>query len=343
MLALTCMNGFPVISFRYHFERRHLGGLERVNNTRRNFLKHSAAAGLVASCPYFSSMAAVSAPHLQFPTRPVDRLALTTYPFRAYMEGPENPGRDRTKPGMDVIQFAKMAIQKFNIRNINPLIAHFPSTDAEYLQKLREEMKNAGSRFVDLGVGHGDFYDPDPAVRRASVKSSQQSIDIAVVLGSPSVRQHLGGTKDIKPDIDRAAESLGELAEYGARKNIVVNLENDSLVNEDPFLILKIIEKANNPYLRALPDMGNSLRQGDADYNYRGLKVMYSHAFNMSHVKDALISNTGTVYKVDLAKTFSIARASGYRGYFSMEWETRFGDPFEGTEKLVKETLRYLS
>ena len=85
------------------------------------------------------------------------------------------------------------------------------------------------------------------------------------------------------------------------------------------------------------------MRQGDADYNYRGLKVMYSHAFNMSHVKDAVISDTGTVEKVDLAKTFSIARASGYRGYFSMEWETRLGDPFEGTQKLIKETLLYLS
>ena len=314
-----------------------------MESTRRSFLKHSAAVGLVASCPYVSSVALAPAPHYQFPTRPVDRLALTSYPFRAYMEGPENPSRDRSKPGMDVIQFAKMAIQKFNIHNINPLLAHFPSTDAEYLQKLRKEVKNAGSRFVDLGLSGGKFYDPDPAVRKASVQSSQRSIDIALVLGSPSVRQHLGSTKGIQPDIDRAAESLAELADYGARKNIVVNLENDNAVNEDPFLIGKIIEKVNNPYLRALPDMGNTMRQGDADYNYRGLKVMYSHAFNMSHVKDAVISPTGKVEKVDLAKAFGIARASGYRGYFSMEWETKLGDPFEGTQRLVQETLKYLS
>ena len=259
------------------------------------------------------------------------------------MEGPENPSRDRSKPGMDVIQFAQMAIQKFNIRNINPLIAHFPSTDAEYLKNLRKEIKNAGSRIVGLGLGGGKFYDPDPAVRKASVQSSKRWIDIAAVLGSPSVRQHLGGTKGVKPNVDRAAESLGELADYGAKKNIVVNLENDNAVNEDPFLIGRIIEKVNNPYLRALPDMGNTMRTGDASYNYRGLKVMYSHAFNMSHVKDAVVSSTGAVEKVDLAKTFSIARASGYRGYFSMEWETRLGDPFEGTQRLVTETLRYLS
>ncbi|MEO6965019.1 MAG: sugar phosphate isomerase/epimerase family protein [Acidobacteriaceae bacterium] len=314
-----------------------------MDSTRRNFLKHSAAISFVASCPYVSSLAATSGPHLQFPTRPVDRLALTSYPFRAYMEGPENPSRDRSKPGMDVLQFAKMAIQKFNIRNINPLLAHFSSTDLEDLPKLRKGVEGAGSRFVGLGLGGGKFYDPDPVVRNASVESSQKSIDIAKILGSPSVRQHLGGTKGVKPEVGRAAESLGKLADYGARKNIVVNLENDSLANEDPFFIGKIIEKVNNPYLCALPDMGNTMRGGDASYNYRGLRVMYSHAFNMSHVKDGVFSPTGKVEKVDLAKTFGIANASGYRGYFSMEWETKLGDPFEGTRKLIQESLKYIS
>jgi sugar phosphate isomerase/epimerase len=259
------------------------------------------------------------------------------------MDDPQNRGRNQSKPEMDILQFAKMAIQKFNIRNINPLIAHFPTTETTYLEKLRKEVKDAGSRFVGLGLGGGKFYDPDPSVRKAAIEDSKHSMDIARFLGSPSVRQHLTGTKGAQPDVARTAESLAELAEYGARKNVVVNLENDNVVNEDPFLIVKIIEKVNSPYLRALPDMGNTMRKGDASYNYRGLKAMYSHAFNLSHVKDAVISPTGAIEKVDLAKTFAIAKASGYRGYFSMEWETKLGDPFEGTQKLIKETLKYLS
>lgn len=314
-----------------------------MKRSRRNFLKSSVAIGFVASNPYFSALAEAPAPHLQFPTRPADRLAITTWPFRAYMEGPNNPSRDRSKPGMDVLQFAKMAIQKFNIRNINPLLAHFSSAELQNFEKLRKDVENAGSRFVGLGLGGGKFYDPDPVVRKASVEDSRKSIDIAKILGSPSVRQHLGGTKGVKPDVDRAAASLSELAAYGARKNIVVNLENDNAVNEDPFLIGRIIEKVNNPYLRALPDMGNTMRSGNADYNYRGLKVMYSHAFNMSHVKDAVISPAKVAEKVDLSKTFAIAKASGYRGYFSMEWETALGNPYEGTHKLIRETLKYLS
>lgn len=244
---------------------------------------------------------------------------------------------------MDIIGIARMAIEKFDIHNINPLSAHFPSTEPRYLNTLREQMAKAGSHFVDLGLGAGQFYDPDPAVRKASVDSSKRWIDIAVVLGSPSVRQHLGGSRGAKPDVDRAAQSLGELADYGAKKNIVINLENDSLDNEDPFFIVKVIEKADNPYLRALPDFGNTMLKGDPSYNYRGVEAMFKHVFNMAHVKDEVVSSKGTVYKIDLAKAFGIAKASGYRGYFSMEWETNAGDPFEGTHRLVKETLHYLS
>jgi sugar phosphate isomerase/epimerase len=314
-----------------------------MNLSRRDLLKGSAVLGLSALCRSTISAATARQPHFKFPVRPIDRLALTSWPFREYMEGPHNSDRNRSRPGMDIIGFARMAIEKFNIHNINPLSAHFPSTEPRHLDTLRDQMAKAGSHFVDLGLGAGKFYDPDPAVRKASVESSKRWIDIAVVLGSPSVRQHLGGSHGAKPDVNRSAQSLGELADYGAKKNIVVNLENDSLDNEDPFFIVKVIEKAGNPYLRALPDLGNTMLKGDPAYNHRGLKAMFEHAFNMSHVKDEVVSSKGVVYKIDLAKAFGIAKTSGYRGYFSMEWETKEGDPFEGTHRLVKETLHYLS
>jgi len=314
-----------------------------MNLSRRDLLRTTAALGLSALFDSAGSEVFASEPRIQFPTRPQDRLALTSWPFRAYMESPGNRDRDRSKPGMDIIGFARMAIERFNIHNINPLAAHFPSTEPRYLASLREEMSKAGSRFVDLGLGAGRFYDPDPAVRKASIDSSKRWIDIAAVLGSPSVRQHLGGGRGVKPSVDNAARSLGELADYAARKNIVINLENDSLINEDPFVIVEIIEKAGNPYLRALPDFGNTMLKGDAVYNYKGVDAMFKHVYNMVHVKDEVISENGTTYKIDLARSFDIAKAHGYRGYFSMEWETKAGDPFEGTRRLVEETLHYLS
>lgn len=313
---------------------------------RREFLRHLSAlgvgAGFAAAVSTPAARLRAAEPHLRFPTKPQERLALTSYPFRAYIESPSNPDRDRSKRGMDLIDFAAMAAKRFGIHNINPLSAHFRSTDLTYLQKFRSAVAKAGSHLVGLGLSGGYFWDSDPSRVRAAVNYGKKWIDIAVLLGSPSVRQHLNGSRHLRPDVDGAVASLGRLAEYGAKKNVVVNLENDSLSNENPFFIVEVIEKTVNPYLRALPDFGNSIRGHDAAYNQRALTKMFQHAFNMSHVKDTVVGDHGKVYKIDVARIFDIAKASGYRGYFSMEWEGGPEDPWQGTERLVKESLACL-
>jgi sugar phosphate isomerase/epimerase len=320
--------------------------LHKLTLSRREFLGTSLAAGLIGG---FSGSARGRAPaprpepHLQFPTAPRQRLAVTSYPFRAWIESPTNRDRDPSKPGMDLKDFAAMVVKQFGVYNINPLGEHFRSTDPAYLEAFREAVAKAGSHMVDLGLGGGHFWSPDASQVQATVEDGKRWIDIAVTVGSPSVRQHLSGSPGVRPSVTRAAQSLGRLADYGARKNIVVNLENDDLRNENPFFIVEVIEKAGNPYLRALPDFGNSIRGHDAAYNQRALAKMFQHAFNMSHVKDTVAGENGKMYKIDLARIFGIAKASGYQGYFSMEWESRAGDPFQGTRRLVRESLQYLT
>ena len=302
--------------------------------TRRSLLR-STAAGIASSALAASSE---KEPHLKFPSGARERLAVTSWPFRAYIDAPDNTARDRSKPGMDLTEFAAMVRKRFGVTNINPLSAHFKSTDPAYLDQLREATAKAGSHFVDLGLGGKNFCDPDPAARTTALDYGRKWIDIARVLGSPSVRQHLHLPKGARSDAAVAARNLGELADYGAKKNIVVLLENDSAISEDPFFIVDVIERAKNPYLRALPDFGNSLQGHYRAFNERAVTAMFKHACNMSHVKD-MIRNK---YQVDLPPLFAIARASGYRGYFSMEVDTNSHDPFEGTENLVKQSLKYI-
>ena len=311
--------------------------------SRREFLGAPLFLGLGAVVLGRVTKASAAEPHLQFPTEPRQRLAVTSYPFRAWIESPTNPERDKSKPGMDLKDFPGMVAKEFGVYNINPLGAHLRSTDPAYLQEFRTAVAKARSHLVDLGLGGGRFWDPDRARVQAAVDNGKKWIDIALVLGSPSVRQHLTGSPGVRPDAGRAAASLGRLAEYGASKGIVINLENDSLRSEDPFFIVSVIEKVGNRYLRALPDFGNSIRGHGAAYNQRAMAQMFPHAFNMSHVKDTVAGDGGQIYKVDVARIFSIAQASGYRGYFSMEWEDKAGDPYEGTRRLVAESLRCLA
>ncbi|MEJ2007172.1 MAG: sugar phosphate isomerase/epimerase [Acidobacteriota bacterium] len=280
---------------------------------------------------------------MKFPTAPRERLAATTWPFRMYMLSPTNRWRDPKFPGMALKDFPAMIAAKFDLHNVELLADHFPSTDKAYLQELREAVKKAGSHIIDIPVGgKASFYDPSPAKRQESIDYGKKWIDVAVAVGCPGVRLHIVGAKGVAPDVDRAAESLKQIAAYGAQRNVLVNLENDNLVTEDAFFIVRIIDKVQSPYLHALPDFANSMLSGDAAFNYDALALMFRHAYNISHMKDSEVGAHDRLYTVDVARIFKIAEAANYRGYYSLEWEGR-GGAYEGTSKLLKESLKYLS
>ncbi len=297
--------------------------------TRRTFLQTCAAALTV-----LPKGRAAAAPDLQFPTAPRDRLAVASYPFRNFMDRPGHPG-------IKLVDFAAMVVEKFGVHNIEPLNSHFPSTEPAYLDELRRAVEKAQSHIVNIPTGVGaSLYDPDSVRRDKAIAGGRKWVDVAVALGSPSIRVHIQGARGVAPDVDRTSESLKHIAEYGASKNIMINLENDDLETEDAFFLAKVIDNVNSPWLRGLPDFGNSMMKGDEDFNYKAVEAMFRRAYNISHVKDSEVDN-GKVFRVSLAKTFAIAKSAGYRGYFSMEFEGQ-GEPYEGTRKLIEESLKDL-
>ena len=296
--------------------------------TRRNFVQTCAA---FAAPPQGHP----AAPDIHFPAVARDRLAVASYPFRASMERPGHPG-------LALKDFAAMVVDKFGIHNIEPLSEHFPSTEPAYLEELRAAVERAHSHIVNIPAGvRASIYDPDAGRRAAAIAGSRKWIDVAAAVGSPSVRTNIHGLRNAPPDVGRASESLKAVAEYGASKNIMVTLENDDLIIEDAFFLAKVIDTVNSPWLRALPDFGNSMLKGDEAFNYKAMEAMFHRAYNISHVKDSEVDE-GKVFRVDVARTFAIAKAAGYRGYFSMEWEGQ-GEPYAGTRKLLDESVKDLA
>ena len=85
-------------------------------------------------------------------------------------------------------------------------------------------------------------------------------------------------------------------------------MENDNPISEDPFFIVKVIEKVNSPWLHALPDFANSLVTGREDHAYQGVQAMFAHAYNICHVKALETNEQGKEFRVDMPKTFGILR-----------------------------------
>jgi sugar phosphate isomerase/epimerase len=316
---------------------------------RRQFLEQ--CAGVTAAgwlFPQFARAAGNSAPSVQFPTAPRDRVSVAAYPFREFIVGwkgwdGKTPSKVPLAQQMELKDFAAHVAEKFNVHKIEPWSPIFPSTDPKYLEQLRSAVEKAHSAVVDIAVdaGHSQ-YAMDAAEREQSVTGSKHWIDVGAALGSPSIRTHIDSAKDSKPDVGRAADTLTRVAEYGAMKNVVVHLENDNPVSEDPFFIVQVLEKVNSPWLRALPDFGNSLSAHDEAFQDRAMEAMFSHAYGICHVKDGEVDDDGKASHVDLAKTFAILKKHGYKGYCSIEYDAP-GDPYKPTAALVEETVKFLS
>ena len=307
-------------------------------STRRQFVAGSSAA-LVAAW-VLPAFAASAGPTVTFPSAPRDRVAVACYPFREFIVGPEHKTGN---PAIEFKDFAAHVVERFNVRRIEPWSALFPSTDAAYLASFRAAVEKAGSGIANIAAdGHHSAYAADPAERAQAVAFGKRWIEVAAGIGSPSIRTNVAQAKDAKPDVARLAESLKQVAEYGASQNVVVHLENDNALSEDPFFLVSVIEKVGSPWLHVLPDFGNTVQEHDAVYAYRGIEAMFAHAYGICHVKDGEGTPPGHVSHVDLPRTFAILKKHGYKGYCSVEYDTAGGEPYGPTAKLVEATVGYL-
>lgn len=271
-------------------------------------------------------------PHVAFPSKPRERLAVASWPFRKLVN---------LKTGtLPLLDFPQMVVDRFGVHGVELLDEHFLSTEGAYLDKLRAAVAKCGSRIVNIPVGRlgGSFYDADAEKRKHVVVTAKHWVDVASAVGSPGVRMHIASAKN-PPDVALAAESLREVADYGESKNVVVHLENDDPKSEEAFFLIDVLKAAGSAWLRALPDFCNSMLLGRGDqYNYDAVRKMFEHAYGICHVKDSE-QDGQKMFHVDLGKTFEIARAAGYRGYFSMEYDAD-GDPFAPTLMLVEASLK---
>src|SRR5262249_16878951 len=109
----------------------------------------------------------------------------------------------------------------------------------------------------------------------------------------------------------------------------------------DAFFIEKLVRKVNHPYVHALPDFGNSYGSGDADFAARAVKTLFPLAYGIAHVKPGSNTAQGKEMHVDLAANFAAAKAAGYKGYFSMEYEGN-EEIHVATAKLIDQSLKLM-
>jgi sugar phosphate isomerase/epimerase len=313
--------------------------------TRRQFLSQSVMLTAGALLSSLDATAYPTQPNVTFPANPRDRLAVASYPFRDFILPAEYGSAlaSPAAPKMELTDFAMHVKSRFNINKIEPWSSHFRSLEPKYLDDLRTALDRAKSAVVNIAFdGRHSFYAADRAERERAVADNKQWVDAAAALGSPSIRTHMASADNQPPDLDRSIDTLLRIVEHAATRNVVIHLENDDGVTEDPVFLVKVIENVNSPWLRGLPDFGNSLMHKAPEEAYAGVEAMFNHAYGICHVKQSEATEKGANVQVDLAYVFAILKRTGFRGYLSMEYDNS-GDPYRETEELIAKSLRFLS
>ncbi|MGA8763083.1 MAG: TIM barrel protein, partial [Candidatus Sulfotelmatobacter sp.] len=252
--------------------------------TRRQFLTQSVM--LTAGALLFSldATAHPTQPNITFPVNPRDRLAVASYPFRDFILPAEyvSASASPTAPRMELTEFAAHVESRFNINKIEPWSSHFRSLEPKYLDDFRTALDRTKSVVVNIAFdGRHSFYATDRAERERAVADNKQWIDAAATIGSPSIRTHIASADNQPPDLDRSTDTLLRIVEHAATRNVVIHLENDDEVTEDPVFLVKLIEKVNSPWLHALPDFGNSLMHKVPEDAYAWIEAMFNHAYGI--------------------------------------------------------------
>ena len=177
----------------------------------------------------------------------------------------------------------------------------------------------------------GDLGGEDNHLRQKAVENHYQWIHAAKIMGCHSIRVNAFGATD--PSIFKASliDGLSQLANYAAKEEINILIENHGLFSSNAQLISSIIKEINLPNLGTLPDFGNwclSAQWGSTQdgsclemYDpYRGVETLLPYAKGVS-AKAYNFHANGVHRNFDYEKMLLLVKAQNFNGHIGIEYE----------------------
>ena len=184
----------------------------------------------------------------------------------------------------------------------------------------------------DLGAS-AEMHEPDPAKRAAGLGEARRFIDLAQALGAPYVRvfgNHYVEGEPRATTLARIAAGLRELGDYAGPRGVTVLIESHGDFTDSPTL-LEVLRQVDSPAVALLWDAHHSFVSGheQPEDTVRRVGSYIRH----THLKDSVpaadvpggrryvLTGTG---EVPVRRQIEALVKSGYRGYYSFEWEKRW-------------------
>jgi len=216
-----------------------------------------------------------------------------------------------------------------------PKCPEFSST--KKMDETLKIMKDKKLRFVDLGSS-STLHFAEGAEREKNINEGKAFIDLAQQLNCPNVRVYpnlLPKDRDKDETMEFIAKGLLELGNYAKASGTMVLMEThgDLVWTHD---IEKVMQDAAHSNVGLVWDPCNmwTITKEPPSEAYRILKKYIYHA----HIKDAKLVDGKPQYtrlgqgEVPIFEAVDALSKSGYKGYYSFEWEKLWHPELEDPE-----------
>ena len=199
------------------------------------------------------------------------------------------------------------------------------------MEALQDSLKAKSTTYGVQNVlimvdGEGNLASSNEKERNEAIENHKKWVDAAAFLGCHAVRVNLSGATEKEAWIEASVKGLGDLAKYGASKNINVIVENHGGLSSNADLLSEVMTKINMDNCGTLPDFGNfciTKEDGECidmfDY-YKGTEILMKHAKAVS-AKSYDFDANGHDTTLDYERLLQIVKDAGYTGYIGIEYE----------------------
>jgi len=269
---------------------------------RRDFIKGTLSSGIVlASLPFYSYANILSSDQQM-------KLGLVTYLWAKEWTNSEI-----------ISNCEKAGIQGVELRS-----THAHGVEITLNKKERKEIKkmykNSGVELV--GLGSAEEYDQkDPALVRQAIENTKAFIKLSHDVGGSGVKvrpNHLHTDVPQEQTIEQIGKALNEVAAYGADYGQEIRVEVHGRGTQNPEIMKKIMDIADNPNVGACWNCNQEDLQGKGfDYNFNLLKNRFG---NTIHIRE--LNSTDYPYKSLVEELIKM----NYGGWLLLECRTHPAD-----------------
>ena len=248
----------------------------------------------------------------------MDRIGMGTVLFRYRFKQTRPKEISTIKNKLTLAAVPAYYKERFNIRNLEFWSNHFESLERPYLSMLKDRIKAAGSRLVNVQVDSSyDLAAVDETERQRSLAHVKEWLDAVAYIGSACVRVNPGRAGG---SLEKSIASMKEINRYAKSKKLVLLTENHFGIEMNPDTHIRIVKEAGPDNIYTLPDFGNY----PVKSMFASLEKIMPYAYLIS-AKVMKFNEQMQHTSYDFDKCVQLAEQHGFKGIYSVEqWSPEF-------------------